>query len=198
MFKKINNPLFICFFQIIVVLAVFQFFIKFVIEKPDPYNFNKAEEPIRQQIYNIVDDCGEGYPVFWFVMQTDKNKDNFMIKSISEKGESCNGPLTQCNERYKGIFKLDPKTKAFLASIESGQVIYYNNVKDLPKFPSIQGVITLAEKPIHSLGIVLVKNLQNNLIYLFSLSKTNSNSSCSKDHIIKHLDNLGKIARGGV
>lgn len=198
MFKKINNPLFICLFEIVILIIIFQIYIKFFIEKPDPYNFNKAEEPIQQEIYSIADNCGKGYPIFWFVMQTDKNKDNFKIKNITEKGEVCKGSLVECNERYKGIFKLDPKTKSFLANIESGQVLYYQNVKDLPKYPSIQGVITLAEKPIHSLGIVLVKNLQDNLIYLFSLSNTSSNNHCSKNDIINHLNNLGIIARGGV
>lgn len=195
---KLNNPFIKAILQLILIIATFHICIFFFFEKPNQFNLNKAEEPIKQEIYKIVDTCGAGYPVFWFVMQTDKMKNNFMIKGIFEKESFCKGSLEECNKRYAGIFKLDSKTKSFLDNIESGQVLYYEDPRMLPKYESIQSVLTLSARPINKIGIVLVKNIKDNIIYLFSITNTTTNSNCNKEKMINHLKRLGAIARSNV
>lgn len=198
MIKKLINPLTQALFEVVLMFTLLHGYITFFVEKPSFFNVEKVQSPIKTKIAQIADKCGSGYPVFWFVMETDKLKNKFKIKNITEYGKFCKKTLEKCDEKYAKIYNLDNDTKDLLFAMETGDVKQYHDLNELDKYQAIKNLINLSEREVYSLSFTVVKNLTDNLIYVFSITDTINNNSCDPEKIKNNLFELSRIARGSV
>jgi len=198
-YNKITCPLVSAVMQLFIISAVF--FYIFPDLNNEHYYRSVDEMKVKKRMSKIVNQCGQGYFVSWLILQTDKNKDKYIFKDVigcnKDKGQECAFSVVNMNLNnfYNEQQIVDKKTRVFLEKMMTGEIKHFFNIKDVNTLPSIKTAIEAANLPIYSLTLTVVKNIEDNIVYVFTMSDTINNKSCSKKDITSSLRDLALSSR---
>lgn len=196
---KLTCPLVSAVIQLFIISAVF--FYIFPDLNNEHYYRSVNEMKIKKRMSKITNQCGQGYFVSWLILQTDKNKDKYIFKDVvgcnKDRGQQCAFSVVDMNLNnfYNEQQVVDRKTLIFLGKMMTGEIKHFSDIKDINSLPSMKEAVEAANLPIHSLTLTVVKNIESNIVYVFTMSDTINNKSCSKKDMSVFLRDLALSSR---
>lgn len=143
----------------------------------------KIENSVIISMHNKIRLCTDNYFLGFYKI----NKDNKYFETIdiirSYKNETFS--ILQFNDYFSTIQELDEVTFATLQHVKS-KIVFFPNAID---YPIILKLINNSLSQLKQVGLVLVKNKNNDLIYVFSVSIIEY-TSCTKKDVTKILADL--------
>lgn len=200
LFKKLACPLVSACIQLVIILAIFMEFF----EIKDHYYTAISDAKIRKKMQERVSQCGKDFYISWLVLDGNKSKRKYYFKDVigcneQTKRKTCAFSVKhlKLNSFYNQTYhKLDEETYNHLATMQTGLVGYYNNPKELVVFDSVNEALGSANKKITSIGLSVTKNIRKNLVYVFTMTKTNNHlGKCGKHEIVEILEDLSIYAK---
>lgn len=198
--EKLFCPLASALLQIILLYVIFfQYF-----EIKDHYYTSLAGARIKQKIQNAVNYCGYGSFISWIVLDSNNIRNKYFFSDVIGCGDQ---NLENCAYSVKDLklnlfyneerHYLDDDTYNFLVNLESEKAYYYSNedLGDIYQYGTFQIAIDAALSKIHSLGIAIVKDKKNNIVYLFSLTNTISDNKCNEEKASSILEDIALTAK---
>ena len=194
--KLLQHPLLQAYFWILLGATICYSYIN--ITERTLYDIEVTDQKIKQEMIKVAKSCGEGYYLFWFLMDSRefRLKDSFVVKDIVESNY-CDKSFGKCHPNYQESYILDYKSKIFLDKLKDNKV-YNPAISTLASYSSFRKILGKAKNPIQDLSLTIVRDKKRNLIYLFSLSRTTENISCNQDYIESGLLNISNIAKGNI
>ena len=198
---KLMCPLISALIQIFVILTIFmQFF-----EIKDHYYASISNESIKKKIENKINQCGKDYWISWIVLDGNVSKRKYYFQDVigcnpgSKIKNDCSFSVknSKLNPFYNETYhKLDSGSYKFLMGMDTGLVAYYEDFSKLRVYKSINYALKSSNKGITALGLTITKNIKQNIVYVFAMSKTgDSEMKCNKSDIINILEDLSIYAK---
>ncbi len=85
---------------------------------------------------------------------------------------------TILNNYYNNEHIVDTATYNFLNNLLTGEIATFSKKEHFAKYPSIQAAFDSSNLPLKSLVLTVVKNIQENIVYVFTLSNTTTSERC--------------------
>ena len=194
--KKTLN---IIFFLISVVSFIIMIHL---IQRPSNFQVATATDRIKERMHFYSNECKQDYWFSWIIFDERIFRRYYYNDVIGcsplVKYGKCSFSVKEkkLNSFYNQDYhKIDKITYNFLTSFETGEVGYYYDFEDLKNYPTIMENIKATNLDIKEMGITVVKNKLNSLIYVFTITKTNKkNLTCNKDKITHILQDLAIFA----
>jgi hypothetical protein len=204
-FTKIKNklwcPLVSACIQIFVIMTIFmQFF-----EIKDHYYASISNAGIKKKIEKRINQCGKDYWLSWIVLDGNVSKRKYYFQDVigcnPESGikNDCSFSVknSKLNPFYNETYhKLDKNTYKLLMGMDTGLVGYYDNLTKLRTYKAMNEALNSFNKEIKVLGLTVTKNIKQNIVYVFAMTKTgDSKMTCNKSDIINILEDLSIYAK---
>ncbi len=199
LYKHLTCPIGSAIIQLVVIFIVFLYIIPST--NNQYYSYSVNESKINQEIINSIGKCGEGYFISWLVLKTDGYKDKYFFKDVvgcnAENNANCafSVKALSLNNYYEKEHIVDVETFKFLNNLLTGEIATFVKQEDYKKYASIQGGFINSNLPIKSLVLTVVKNIQENIVYVFTLSDTVNNGKCSIQDASVLMRDLALFAR---
>jgi len=197
---KLMCPLVSALIQItFLYIAFFQFF-----EVKDHYYSSISNASIKTKIENKINICGPDTWISWIVLDGNKSKNKYYFQDVigcnveSKIKNNCAYSVkeTRLNPFYNETYhKLDTDTYHFLEKMDTGMVAYFDDLKYLNEFKSINKALQSSNKDIKSIGLTVTKNVKKNIVYVFAMTNTKKETKCGKDKTISILEELSLYAK---
>jgi hypothetical protein len=197
--EKLMCPLVSAIIQItFLYIAFFQFF-----EVKDHYYSSISNAAIKKKIEEKIDYCGVDSWISWIVLDGNKSKNKYYFQDVigcnpeSKLNNSCSYSVkeTRLNPFYNETYhKIDAETYSFLEKMDTGLVAYFDDLKYLKQFKSIDIALQSSNKEIKNIGLTVTKNIKKNIVYVFAMTNT-GNNKCGKDKTISMLEELSLYAK---
>ena len=196
--KRIRCPLFWLLIQVSILYTAF--FVYFPDSKKYYYN-SLNDAIIKNNVDKIVNECGEGYFVSWLVLQVDKSKDKYFFKDFvgcdANHTPNCSYSvkISSVDSFYnKKNNDVDHLTYSYLKSLDNGDVDFPDR-QTISRLPSMKHAVNKSKLGINLLGLTVIKDARNNIVYVFTLTNTTQNNICSKSRITEMLYGLSIVVR---
>jgi hypothetical protein len=124
---------------------------------------------VSKDIDRILNQCGFNSYLFWSVV--DGNKVTFKNTSgCINKTENCiSHDIKLDNPIYQNLPLLDPNTIFLLEKTQEGQFKKFTNLEEMYQFDALYKIFSKTNLPMDEVGFVVVKGIQGDIIYVFSL-----------------------------
>ncbi len=181
-YKHLTCPIGSAIIQLVVIFTVFIYIIPS--QTNQYYNYSVNESKINSKITNSIKKCGEGYFISWLVLKTDGYKDKYFFKDVVGCNKENNGNCAfsvkglGLNNYYNNEHIVDTATYNFLNNLLTGEIATFSKKEHFAKYPSIQAAFDSSNLPLKSLVLTVVKNIQENIVYVFTLSNTTTSERC--------------------
>jgi hypothetical protein len=145
---------------------------------------------IERALKESVNDCGKGYYASWIVL--DKTKYFFQnVYGCQGKSKNCAYSVKEAklNQFYLDDHFLSGKDLQELKNKPSGEPAYYDS-SVLEKYPTIFEITKNSNHQINELGLVVLKNFKNDLIYIFTIANTSKSNVCGRQEITARLEKI--------
>lgn len=179
-------------YSIVYLTALFLVYNKF--NEFNKFQTLKNINNIDQALKASVNDCGKGYYASWIVL--DKAKYFFQnVYGCQKTLENCAYSVkdSKLNQFYLEDHFLSGKDFIELKEKPNGETAYYTG-SVLKKYPTIFEIVKNSNHEINGMGLVVLKNFKNDLIYIFTIANTSQSNACSKQEITAHLERIISIA----
>ena len=145
-------------------------------------NASKVEIATR----DIRNFCGEKYFTVWMSLQMNNSRNKFVFKEIkgcykNQKAKDCSFDVKVFNPYYQNTHYLDKETYEFINSFSNNDVFYTKDMDVLDKYPTIQNILTNTNKKLTGIGFKVVKDIQNKIIYAFSITHLEGAEKCGRN-----------------
>lgn len=202
--KFLKCPFAIFVFQIIIIaiiwfnLPLFPFYKKF--------STPKFESSIKKEMQKIVNRCGENYYISWIEYDNKIFRDRYFFKDVI--GDNFNHQTPELinsikdkklNSFYSKSHDVDFKTFEYVNQLDTADVRYFEDIKDLKELPTIYEALTNTNSRIYFGGLTVVRDIRTKVIYIFTLVSTNKdNKICNRNSITQNLEEMAIIAKSNI
>ncbi len=199
LYKHLTCPIGSAIIQLVVIFTVFLYIIPS--QSNQYYSYSVNESKISQKISESVEKCGEGYFLSWLVLKTDGYKDKYFFKDVigcnKENNLNCSFSVKSLglNTYYDAEHIVDLTTYNFLNNLLTGEIATFSKKEDVTKYASINAAYENTNLPLKNLVLTVVKNIQENIVYVFTFSETGENGNCSIQDRAIILKDLALFAR---
>lgn len=152
--------------QVAIVSAIsFKFLIT-----PIYYKVATNDQAVLDEMDHLLSECGRNSFMSWSVIDG-KNLRIKTVRGCVNNSDNCiDGNVKEQNPIYKIEHKVDPNTFQFMQETTEGSVAVAGNIEEWRKYDTLYKILSNTNLPITDIGITLVRDFKNNVIYAFSLS----------------------------
>jgi len=165
------------------------------------YNDSNASK-VELATKKIRNYCGEKYFTVWMTLQMNKSRDKFLFKEIkgcqNTTRPDCSFDVKVFNPYYSKSHFLDSNTYSFINKFSNEDVFYTKDMTSLKQYQTIKDILVNTNKELTGLGLKVVKDIRNKIIYVFSITHLEGAKKCDRKKIAGHLDDLNRIVREGI
>lgn len=146
--------------------------------------------------------CGEKYFTVWMSLQMNKSRDKYLFKEIKgcqkTKNKDCSFDVKVFNPYYSRSHFLDPETYKFINKFSNDDVFYTQDMDHLKQYKTINDILLNTNKELTGLALKVVKDIQNKIIYVFSITHLEGAKKCDRKTIVNKLEILNRVVREGL
>lgn len=199
--SKLACPLTSALIQVFIILVIFmQFF-----EIRDQYHISINNAKIKRKIESKINQCGKDYWISWLVLDGNSSKKKYYFEEVmgcneySTNNNDCSFSVknTKLNPFYNEIYhRLDSNTYELLTTMDTGMVAYFGDTTKIEPYKSMIDALEASNLEIKSLGVSVTRNIAQNLVYVFTISKTGESAGkCDKRKVVGILEELSIYAK---
>lgn len=197
-------PFAVFIFQIVIIafiwfnLPLFPFYKK--------YSTPKFENNIKKEMQKIVNRCGEDYYLSWVEYDNKIFIDRYFFKDVIGDNFNHQNPELinsikdkKLNSFYSKSHNVDYKTFDYINQLDTADVRYFDDIKDLKELTAIYEALTNTNEKIYFGGLTVVRDIRAKIIYIFTLTSTKKeNTICNRNTITQNLEEMAIIAKNNI